>query len=69
MEEVIRIHAMKVYYSNVHNVTNKGCIGNLHCEYFQEGKGKNNILLILGENILLAHTEMLLLIRCIILKC
>lgn len=54
---------MKVYYSNVHNVTSEGCIGNLHCKYFQEGEGKNNILLILGENILLAHIEMLVLIR------
>lgn len=63
MEEVIRIHEMKVCYSNVHNMTSKGCIGNLHCKYFREGEGKNNILVILGENILLAHIEMLVLIR------
>lgn len=39
-EEGICIHAMKVYYINVHKVTNKGCTGNLQCKYFQKGKGK-----------------------------
>lgn len=44
MEKGICIHAMQVYYSNVHKVTTKGCTGNLHCKYFQEGKGKTHYL-------------------------
>jgi len=47
MEEGNCMHAMNVYYSNVHKLINKGCTGNLHFKYFQEGKGKNIILPIL----------------------